>query len=234
MRLDKYIASCTGLTRKEVKKSLKKTPAYVAGEKVSAPETQVDIKTKVVFLGEHLHYSEFTYILMNKAAGYVCTNRSGRNPTVFTLLHDDIKAKDLFTVGRLDKDTTGLLLITNDGDFSHRMIHAKKHVDKTYFLTVDRKIPESAIEQFKNGVDIGDEDLTKPATLEILSDTTANLTISEGRFHQVKRMMEAVGCTVTALKRLSIGPFTLDKNLSEGEYRLFNDEEMDFVKNAGR
>lgn len=226
MRLDKYIASCTGMTRKEIKKALKKVPAFVAGEKVSAPETQVDIKTKVVFMGEHLHYSEFTYILMNKAAGYVCTNREGRNPTVFTLLGDEIKARDLFTVGRLDKDTTGLLIITNDGDFSHRMVHAKKHVDKTYYLTVDKKIPESAIEKFRSGVDIGDDEPTKPATLEILSDTSANLTISEGRFHQVKRMMEAVGCTVTSLKRLSMGPFTLDKSLAEGEYRLFNVEEM--------
>ena len=234
MRLDKYIASCTGMTRKDVKKALKKSPAFVAGEKVSAPETQVDIKTKVVFMGEHLHYSEFTYILMNKAAGYVCTNRAGRNPTVFSLLGDDVKAKDLFTVGRLDKDTTGLLLITNDGDFSHRMIHAKKHVDKTYYRTVDKPIPREAVEKFKAGVDIGDDEPTKPATLEILTETSANLTISEGRFHQVKRMMEAVGCTVVTLKRLSIGPFTLDESLAEGEYRFFNDEEMSFVKNAGQ
>lgn len=230
MRLDKYIASCTGMTRKDVKKALKKSPAFVAGEKVSAPETQVDIKTKVVFMGEHLHYSEFTYILMNKAAGYVCTNRAGRNPTVFSLLGDDVKAKELFTVGRLDKDTTGLLLITNDGDFSHRMIHAKKHVDKTYYLTVDTPIPVEAVEKFKIGVDIGDDEPTKPATLEILTETSANLTISEGRFHQVKRMMEAVGCTVTSLKRLSVGPFTLDESLAEGEYRFFNDREMEFVK----
>lgn len=230
MRLDKYIASCTGMTRKDVKKALKKSPAFVAGEKVSAPETQVDIKTKVVFMGEHLHYSEFTYILMNKAAGYVCTNRAGRNPTVFSLLGDDVKAKELFTVGRLDKDTTGLLLITNDGDFSHRMIHAKKHVDKTYYLTVDKPIPKEAVEKFKAGVDIGDDEPTKPATLEILTETSANLTISEGCFHQVKRMMEAVGCTVVTLKRLSIGPFTLDESLAEGEYRFFNDREMEFVK----
>ncbi len=230
MRLDKYIASCTGMTRKDVKKALKKSPAFVAGEKVSAPETQVDIKTKVVFMGEHLHYSEFTYILMNKAAGYVCTNRAGRNPTVFSLLGDDVKAKELFTVGRLDKDTTGLLLITNDGDFSHRMIHAKKHVDKTYYLTVDTPIPVEAVEKFKIGVDIGDDEPTKPATLEILTETSANLTICEGRFHQVKRMMETVDCTVTTLKRLSIGPFTLDESLAEGEYRFFNDREMEFVK----
>ncbi|HAP03029.1 MAG TPA: 16S rRNA pseudouridine(516) synthase [Lachnospiraceae bacterium] len=230
MRLDKYIASCTGMTRKDVKKALKKSPAFVAGEKVSAPETQVDIKTKVVFMGEHLHYSEFTYILMNKAAGYVCTNRAGRNPTVFSLLGDDVKAKELFTVGRLDKDTTGLLLITNDGDFSHRMIHAKKHVDKTYYLTVDTPIPVEAVEKFKIGVDIGDDEPTKPATLEILTETSANLTICEGRFHQVKRMMETVGCTVTSLKRLSVGPFTLDESLAEGEYRFFNDREMEFVK----
>lgn len=230
MRLDKYIASCTGMTRKDVKKALKKSPAFVAGEKVSAPETQVDIKTKVVFMGEHLHYSEFTYILMNKAAGYVCTNRAGRNTTVFSLLGDDVKAKELFTVGRLDKDTTGLLLITNDGDFSHRMIHAKKHVDKTYYLTVDTPIPVEAVEKFKIGVDIGDDEPTKPATLEILTETSANLTICEGRFHQVKRMMETVGCTVVTLKRLSIGPFTLDESLAEGEYRFFNDREMEFVK----
>lgn len=226
MRLDKYIASCTGMTRKEIKKSLKKTPAFVAGVKVSAPETQVDIKTKVVFMGEHLHYTRYTYIMMNKAAGYVCTNREGRNPTVFSLLRDDVKAKELFTVGRLDKDTTGLLIITNDGDFSHRMVHAKKHVDKTYYLTVESRIPEEAVELFRNGVDIGDEKLTKPAELHILSDKSAKLTISEGRFHQVKRMMETVGCTVTSLKRLSMGPFVLDESLAEGEYRILTDDEL--------
>lgn len=225
MRLDKYIASCTGMTRKEVKNSLKKNPAFVSGVKVSAPETKIDADTKVVFMGERLHYSEFTYIMMNKAAGYVCTNREGRNPTVFSLI-DDIPAKDLFTVGRLDKDTTGLLIITNDGNFSHRMVHAKSHVAKTYYLTTDAVIPESAVERFRAGVDIGDEKMTKPAKLEISGEKSAYLTISEGRFHQVKRMMETVGCTVVTLKRISMGDFRLDERLSEGEYRLFTDEEM--------
>ena len=214
------------MTRKEIKKALKKVPAFVAGEKVSAPETQVDIKTKVVFMGEHLHYSEFTYILMNKAAGYVCTNREGRNPTVFTLLGDEIKARDLFTVGRLDKDTTGLLIITNDGDFSHRMVHAKKHVDKTYYLTVDKKIPESAIEKFRSGVDIGDDEPTLPARVKTSNGTDIFLTIHEGRFHQVKRMLEAVDNKVTKLKRVSFGPLDLPGDLKEGEWRELTEDEI--------
>lgn len=231
MRLDKYIASCTGLTRKEVKKSLKKNPAIVGGVKVSAPETQVDAKSIVYFMGEKMEYSEYTYILMNKPVGVVCTNKSGRNPTVFSLLDERLQAKSLFTVGRLDKDTTGLLIITDDGDFSHRMIHAKKHVDKTYYLTTDIDIPESAVSRFSNGVDIGDDTPTKPATLNICSDQrSAFLTISEGRFHQVKRMMEAVGCTVVTLHRVSVGDFTLDDGPDEGEYRLFNDRELAMVE----
>lgn len=229
MRLDKYIASCTGMTRKEIKKALKKTPAVVSGLKVSAPETRVDEKTVIYFQGERLHYSEFTYILMNKPAGYVCTNREGQNPTVFSLL-EGIPVNGLFTVGRLDKDTTGLLVITNDGDLSHRMVHAKRHVSKTYYLTTDLPIPHSAIEKFAAGVDIGDDTPTRPAHLEICPDDhSAYLTISEGRFHQVKRMLQAVGCTVMMLHRVSMGELTLDAGPEPGKFRYFNEKELDYV-----
>ena len=230
MRLDKYIASCTGMTRKDVKKALKKSPAFVAGEKVSAPETQVDIKTKVVFMGEHLHYSEFTYILMNKAAGYVCTNRAGRNPTVFSLLGDDVKAKELFTVGRLDKDTTGLLLITNDGDFSHRMIHAKKHVDKTYIALVDGKILDKHVKAFAKGLHMDEDWTALPAKLTLLSEeaegSVVEIVIREGKFHQIKRMFEVIGMEVLELTRVKMGPLELDSDLEEGEYRKLREEEL--------
>lgn len=228
MRLDKYLASCTVMTRKEIKKALRKNPALVGGVKVSAPETQVDVKSVVYFLGEKMEYHEFTYILMNKPAGYVCTNREGRNPTVFTLLDERYQKMNLFTVGRLDKDTTGLLIITNDGDLSHKMMHANKHVEKTYYVTCDRPIPSYAADAFAEGVDIGDDKPTRPAKLMLSDELPCEgyLTISEGRFHQVKRMMEAVGCTVVKLNRASVGEFNLYNGPELGKYRLFTDEEM--------
>lgn len=231
MRLDKYLASATQMTRREIKRALKKTPAVVDGVKVSAPETQVDVRSVVRFMGEKIEYHEYTYILMNKPAGLVCTNREGRNPTVFSILDDRLKGKELFTVGRLDKDTTGLLIITDDGDLSHRMMHPKKHVEKTYSLTCDRPIPQSAVESFKAGIDIGDDKPTKPADLVILGidEKSALLTISEGRFHQVKRMMKAVGCEVIALNRCSVGDFDLKDGPSVGEYRFFNERELEIV-----
>lgn len=236
MRLDKYIASCTGMTRKEIKKALRKNPASVSGGMVSEPDFKVSPDTEVIFLGEKLNYSEYTYILMNKPAGFVCSNREGKSPTVFSLLSEK-PVKNLFTVGRLDKDTTGLLLITDDGDFSHKMLSPKRHVDKTYYLTTDKEIPEEAVTQFRSGVDIGDEKPTKSAVLEISGREDASgdrrcayLTIHEGRFHQVKRMMETVGCRVTSLQRISMGKFTLDDMLKEGEYRYFTEEELEFVK----
>lgn len=228
MRLDKYLASCTVMTRREIKKALKKNPAVVNGIKVSAPETQVDVKSVIYFLGEKTEYHEFTYILMNKPEGVVCTNREGRNPTVFSLLDEHLQKMNLFTVGRLDKDTTGLLIITNDGDLSHKMMHASKHVEKTYELTCDRPIPSYAADLFAAGVDIGDDKPTRPAKLIWFKDTPCDafLTISEGRFHQVKRMMETVGCTVVKLHRLSVGDFNLYHGPEVGKYRLFTPEEL--------
>jgi len=232
MRLDKYLASCTVMTRREIKKALQKNPAVVGGLKVSAPETQVDVKSVVYFLGEKMEYHEFTYILMNKPAGYVCTNREGRNPTVFALLDERYQKMNLFTVGRLDKDTTGLLIITNDGDLSHKMMHANKHVEKTYHVTCDRPIPSYAADAFAEGVDIGDDKPTRPAKLVCLEETPNEgyLTISEGRFHQVKRMMEAVGCTVVKLHRVSVGDFNLYNGPQPGKYREFNEEEMEIAE----
>lgn len=268
MRLDKYISACTGMSRSEIKKTLKKQPASVNGAAVRTPEFKVDEtddSLEIFFLGKRLIYQKYLYIFMNKPAGYVCSNREGNSPTVFSLLRegsvvagtDDqekrkkeesdewkgdgsvvsqpvipgLSGRDLFTVGRLDKDTTGLLLITDDGDFSHRMLSPRHHVDKTYFLTTDRPIPADAPRKCKSGLDIGDDKLTAPAILKIAEDQrSAFLTIHEGRFHQVKRMMHAVGCEVETLQRISMGPFELDSALPEGGYRFFSTEELTAVK----
>lgn len=237
MRLDKYIASCTGMSRNEIRKKLKKQPALIDGAAITAPETQIDENADVIFSGTHLSYRKYLYILMNKPAGTVCSNREGSSPTVFSLLHDDgtipdLSGHTLFTIGRLDKDTTGLLLLTDDGDLSHRMLSPRRHVDKTYRLTTDRPIPADAEARCGAGLDIGDDKPTKPGVLTVAPDrTAAKLTIHEGRFHQVKRMMHAIGCEVVTLQRISMGPFVLDPALPEGGYRTFTPEELAEVTN---
>ena len=145
--------------------------------------------------------------------------------TVMEYFPDDIRAKDIAPVGRLDLDTEGLLLFTNDGPLTHHLLSPTHHIPKTYYAILDKEVPESAVELFKSGVDIGDDKPTLPAELVILSDKEAELTIHEGRFHQVKRMFEAVGCTVTYLKRLSMGSLTLEE-LQKGEYRKLTEEEV--------
>lgn len=233
MRLDKFLCEMGVGTRSEVKACLKKGQVTVNDHVIKKPETKIDeLKDCICFLGQTLAYESVQYFLLNKPAGCVTATKDQLSETVMNYLPDN-RRNDLFPVGRLDKDTEGLLLITNDGQLAHELLSPKKHVDKTYFARIDGEVKEEHILQFLEGVDIGDEELTMPAKLKILSSgktSEIELTIQEGRFHQVKRMFEAVGTKVTYLKRISMGPLTLGE-LKPGEVRTLTDEELAKLRN---
>ena len=234
IRLDKYLADMGVGTRSEVKIYLKKGLVSVNGEIEKRPERKIQEETDMVtYQGKNIFYAAYEYIMFHKPAGCVSATKDNVHKTVLDYIKDASR-KDLFPVGRLDIDTEGLLLITNDGALSHDLLSPNKHVPKTYFAKVEGKVTEDDIHKFETGVDIGDEDLTKPAELQILkSDAVSEilLTITEGRFHQVKRMFEAVDKKVTYLKRMSMGPLVLDESLKLGEYRSLTDEELTKLRN---
>ena len=230
LRIDKYLADCGLGTRSEVKKYIKAKQITVNGEVVGKPEQKIDENVDVVcFKGHPIAYEKYVYYLFHKPAGCVTAKQDNVHKTVMEFFPDDVKAKDIAPVGRLDLDTEGLLLFTNDGPLTHHLLSPTHHIPKTYYAILDKEVPKSAIEAFKNGVDIGDDKPTLPAELAVLSDKEVELTIHEGRFHQVKRMFEAVGCTVTYLKRLSMGSLTLG-DLPKGEFRRLTEEEVETLQ----
>ena len=229
MRLDKYLAEMGVGTRQEVKKQIRQGKVTVNGTVVKAADTKIDETCDEVTIGgRNISYVSYEYYMLNKPGGVVSATEDRRDTTVIDLIKDK-KRKDLFPVGRLDKDTEGLLLITNDGELAHRLLSPKKHVDKVYYAKVQGKVDESDVKAFADGVDIGDDTLAKSADLRILKsgeESEIELTITEGRFHQVKRMFHAVGKEVIYLKRLSMGSLALDKTLTKGEYRSLTEEEI--------
>ena len=233
MRLDKFLCEMGVGTRSEVKAYLKKGQVTVDGEIVKKPETKInENENEICFLGQVLKYEAVQYFLLNKPAGCVTATRDNLSETVMSFLPEN-RRDDLFPVGRLDKDTEGLLLITNDGQLAHELLSPKKHVDKTYFAVIDGAVKEEHKQLFLDGLDIGDDEPTMPAKLEILKSgetSEIELTIQEGRFHQVKRMFEAIGTKVTYLKRISMGPLSLG-NLQPGEVRVLTETELEQLKN---
>lgn len=259
-RIDKYLADAGIGTRSIVKKELKKGYVTVNGEVIRKPEHKVDPATDVIaYLGEEIHMEEYEYYILHKPAGYVSATRDNTAPTVLSLLTST--RKDLSPVGRLDKDTEGLLLITNDGVLSHRLLSPKRHVDKTYFAIIKGIVDEADVEAFSKGLVIGDEDLNvaMPATLTFYSYEEAlekqpslpdymqrihdlqipiadeslsyiEVTLHEGKFHQVKRMFQAVGKEVLYLKRIRFGSLQLPEDLAAGESRPLSAEELAFLK----
>ena len=268
IRLDKCLADAGFGTRSEVKKRIKKGEVLVNGVKASGAEQKVDISHDMVTVnGTPVFYETFSYYIMNKPAGVLSATKDGKEKTVVDLIPEP-KRRDLFPVGRLDKDTVGLLLITNDGKLSNRLMAPGKHVSKTYLATVAGELPEDLAERFRMGVDIGDETLTAPAEVQVRpeqSDVEARalseqsdvdaltlpeqssveasahpeqsesdalpcheveLTITEGRYHQVKRMFEAVGCRVIRLERTAIAGLTLPANLPRGSVRKLSYDEL--------
>lgn len=240
MRIDKYLSDCGIGTRSEVKKYIKAKVITVNGEVVAKPEQKIDeTMDEVCFKGKPISYEKYVYYLLHKPAGCVTAKQDNVHKTVMEYFSEEIRGKDIAPVGRLDLDTEGLLLFTNDGPLTHHLLSPTHHIPKTYYAILDKEVPEVAIEQFKEGVDIGDDKPTLPAELKIFpvlvnekNDMvySAELTIHEGRFHQVKRMFETVGCTVTYLKRLSMGSLTLGE-LEKGEYRKLTEEEINRLQN---
>ena len=230
MRLDKLLAHMDYGSRKEVKELIRKGYVLVNGNVIKDDDFKVDeINDENNILDSEIKYEEFIYIMLNKPEGYVSATYDFSKPIVLDLI-DDYKKRNLFPVGRLDIDTHGLLLITNDGNLAHRMLSPKSHVDKKYYLKYDGKYNESFIQKFKDGITLDDGYKCMPAEFIDLGDNEANIIIREGKFHQVKRMMEAVGCNVTFLKRISFGNLVLDESLKEGKWRHLTNEEIESLK----
>lgn len=239
-RLDKFLADMGCGTRSEVKNYIKKGRVSVNGNVIKSSDVKINTEADLVsFDGKALGYVEYEYYMLNKPQGVVSATEDKRERTVIDLITDKNR-KDLFPVGRLDKDTEGLLLITNDGQLAHNLLSPKKHVDKVYYVKVDGMITEEMAEKFATGVQLEDGVMTLPSKLCILENSdevhSAKLTIREGKFHQVKRMFEACGRTVVYLKRLQMGTLILDESLALGEYRKLTIEELRQLKgeeNAG-
>lgn len=235
VRLDRFLADVGAGTRSEVKKMIQKGRVLVNDQPASGPEQKISPDLDRVLLDgkEQTEAPDFLYYILNKPAGYISATEDSKDKTVMDLL-PKIARRNLFPVGRLDKDTEGLLLITDDGELAHELLSPAKHVDKTYYAKVKGMVTKEDQEAVKNGVDIGEAKLTMPAELEILNTdgeySEILLTIREGKFHQVKRMMEAVGKTVVYLKRLSMGGLVLPENLPIGQWRMLTAEERKIIK----
>jgi 16S rRNA pseudouridine516 synthase len=230
MRLDKLLSNMGYGTRKEVKQLMKKGAVRVNAVTVKDAAMHVDtVKDEVTILGEKVVYKEFMYLMMNKPQGVLSATEDKRDQTVIDLVDADYNMFELFPVGRLDKDTEGFLLLTNDGKLAHNLLSPKKGVPKTYYAHIEGIVTEEDTKRFSEGVILDDGYETKPGQLRILKSADISeieLTITEGKFHQVKRMFEAVGKQVIYLKRLSMGPISLDESLALGTYRELTEEEL--------
>lgn len=236
LRLDKFLADANIGTRSEVKSQIKKGLVAVNGETITRPEHKVNTDTdEITYHGESITFASYEYYILNKPSGYVSATKDNTAPTVLSLVESN--RKDLFPVGRLDKDTEGLLLITNDGALAHFLLSPNRHVPKTYYAVVDGILEDTDIQCFEKGVPVGDEDLfvALPAKLHIrridetLGQSHAEVTIWEGKFHQVKRMFQAVGKKVLYLQRISFGSLVLPKDLPLGTSRPLTSEEYSCI-----
>ncbi len=233
MRLDKYLADMRVGTRSELKKAIRKGSVTVDGAPVRDPGFALSGNETVTFNGEIIGYETKEYYMMNKPSGVISASEDKRQETVLDLL-DDRRRKDLFPVGRLDKDTVGLLLITNDGEMTHRLLAPKHHVDKTYIARVTGCVTEGDVKAFAEGIRFDTDLVAEPAVLEVLAaseeESEVRVTIHEGKFHQIKKMFLAVDKEVVYLKRISMGPLQLDPDLEEGEYRRLTEDELSALK----
>lgn len=233
-RIDKILVSQGIGSRREVQKLIKSGDVTVNGEIIRKPEFKADAENdKIIIAGKEVNYSKHIYIMMNKPAGVVSASSDNYDKTVIDILPDEYKRKGLFPAGRLDKDTEGLLIITDDGDFAHRMLSPKKHVDKQYIAKLDGEITEKIIQKFEQGIIFADGTKCLPAKLEIYNNDkkTGLVTICEGKFHQVKKMFISCGLNVVHLERISIGNLYLDGNLPIGSCKLLTnlDKKLIFV-----
>lgn len=229
LRLDKYLSDSGYGTRSEIKKLIKTKVVFVNDSLVTDSSYQVNLEDDTVKVNDKIiNYQEYYYFMLNKPSGYVSATVDNFQKTVLDLIHENIK--DLYPVGRLDIDTEGLLIITNDGPLGHDLLSPKKHIEKTYNVILKNDITSEQVEKLTNGVLIDDYQ-TKSSIVKIVSDKNIHLTIYEGKFHQVKKMAQAVDNEVTYLQRLKMGTLELDKNLELGSYRPLTIEEINYLKN---
>lgn len=229
-RLDKFLCDKKIGTRSQVKAFIQKGLVTVNDEVVKKADSKVSDTDIVCCQGVLLSSEEFGYFMLNKPAGVISATEDDSQPTVLDFFKDE-PYKNLYPVGRLDKDTEGLLLITNDGPLGHQLLSPKKHVQKTYYAKLAHGLSQADIDALEKGVDIGEKNLTLPAKIKVIEETAVHITITEGKFHQVKRMFEAVSNKVLYLKRISMGSLRLDENLAIGEYRPLTKEELGLLKN---
>ena len=235
MRLDNLLAQ-EKISRKAMKQALLKEEILVDGRPARSLAQNIDTGLqKLLFQDQIIRGYEHTYLMLHKPAGVVTANKDKQLPTIMDLLPPDIQSDKLYAVGRLDRDTTGLLLLTDNGPLGFQLLHPQYHVDKTYQVEVNGLLTPDHIQAFQKGIVFLDGTICKPARLEILSTSPslsqASITISEGKFHQVKKMFLSIGVKVTSLKRIQFGEFTLDPELAEGQYRPLNQEELKIIKN---
>lgn len=227
MRLDKFLSDQGVASRKELKAIIRHGRVSVDGITVIKPETKIDSDVNRICVdGDHISYSKYRYFMLDKPCGILTATEDKKQKTVLELLSPEMRRMNLFPVGRLDKDTSGLLLLTNDGDFAHRVISPKFSVKKRYYAEVDGELTEEDEKAFKNGIELRDGLKCRPAELIRLGGKRCEVVLTEGKYHQVRRMLASVGKPVTLLRRLSIGTLELDKNLSEGEYRELNEKDL--------
>lgn len=226
-RLDKLLAGTGKWSRREVKALVRQGLVRVDGRLAASAEDKLDPAAAIITVaGETISLCRFTYVMLHKPAGVLTATEDRKQPTVLDLLPPELRRIDLAPVGRLDKDTEGLLLLTNNGELAHRLLSPKYHVEKRYFARVDGELSAADAEAFARGMTLGDGLECLPAGLEVLPDRVCIVTLREGKFHQVKRMLAARGAPVLYLKRLSMGPLTLDDSLAAGAYRLLRAEEI--------
>lgn len=234
IRLDKFLCDCNIGTRSQVKDYIRLGQIKINNLIIKKSDTKLDENhDTVTFRDTPVTYRKYAYYMLNKPSGVVSATTDHSSDTVISLLKN-VSDKDLFPVGRLDKDTTGLLLITNNGELAHNLLSPKKHVEKTYEVVIREPLSQEAVGLLESGVDIGDEMLTLPSYVKIMEEQRILLTIHEGRFHQVKRMLKAVGNEVISLKRIKFGSLKLDPSLRPGDFRELTAEEINNLLTANK
>ncbi len=232
MRLDKLISECGLSTRRETAKAVKAGAVIVNGIPAKKPDMQVDPEgDTVIFCGRAVNYRKYVYFMLNKPDGYVSATEGSRDPVVTELFPEEYQRMGIFPCGRLDKHTVGLQLITNDGQLSHRLLSPSKHVTKSYAFSVKFPLSDADVTALENGVDIGGY-VTKPAEVKLSNEKNGVIRITEGKYHQIKLMMEAVHNQITSLERVTFGALSLDPTLDRGEWRELHADELEALQNA--
>ncbi len=236
MRIDKFLSEMGIATRKEAASAAKRGGVLINGVPQKDTAKHIDPEAdEVTYLGKRIEYKKFRYIMLNKPEGYVSATEDGRDPIVLDLLPAEYSKFKLFPCGRLDKNTLGLMLITDDGELSHRLLSPKRHVEKRYYFKSKFSLSGENISKLEAGVALDDGYETKPCKLELAGDGNEGyITLTEGKYHQIKRMLDAVGNKITYLERVTFGPLSLDSSLKRGEWRILTEKEITALRNAAK